>query len=85
MLGLERQGLGEVASEVGGLLARDAIDEIERDVVNSGITQTIDGAPDVVRLGNAIERREQTWRKGLRSQRDAIDAAGSEQARPARA
>ena len=37
VLGLERQGIGEVACEVGGLLARDAVDEIERDVVNSGI------------------------------------------------
>ena len=66
VLGLEREGLGEIAREVGGLLARDAVDEIERDVANSGITQSVEGAPDVVRLGNAIEhveepRAEKDW------------------------
>ena len=49
MLGLERQGLGEVALELGGALARDAVDEIERDVVEPGITKSVDGTPDVVR------------------------------------
>ena len=40
VLRLERQCLGEVALELGGLLARDAVDEIEGDVVNTGITET---------------------------------------------
>ena len=85
VLGLERQGLGEVACEVGGLLARDAVDEIERDVVNSGITKTIEGAPDVVRLGNAVECPKQTWRERLRAERHAVDAARRRAARRARA
>ena len=38
VLRLERKGIVEIGLEVGGLLARDAVDEIERDVVNSGIT-----------------------------------------------
>ena len=39
VLRLERERLGEVALEVGGALAGDAVDEIERDVVKSGITR----------------------------------------------
>ena len=38
VLGLQGECLVEVACEVGGALARDAVDEVERDVVNSGIT-----------------------------------------------
>ena len=52
----------EIGLEVGGLLARDAVDEIERDVVNSGITKSVDGASDVVRLGNTAERRSSSGR-----------------------
>ena len=55
VLRLEREGIVEIGLEVGGLLARDAVDEIERDVVNSGITKSVDRAPDVVRLGNTVE------------------------------
>ena len=51
----ERQSLREVVVEVGGLLARNPVDEIERDVVETGITQSMHGAPDVVRAGNALE------------------------------
>ncbi len=80
VLGLERHGLGEVACEVGGLLARDAVDEVERDVVKSGITQTIEGASDVVRLGNAPECPQEPWREGLRPDRDARDPATGKQA-----
>ena len=48
MLRLERQRLGEIRSEVGGALAGDAVEEIERDVVESGITESVHGASDVV-------------------------------------
>ena len=48
MLRLERQRLGEVALELGGALARDPVDEVERDVVESGLAKKDDGAPDVV-------------------------------------
>ena len=59
VLGLERQGLGEVAFYLGGALAGDPVDEVERDVVKSGIAKKIDGAPDVVRSGNTLEHLEQ--------------------------
>ncbi len=55
VLRLEREGLGEVAFEVGGALAGNPVDEIERNVVESGITENVDGAADVVRSGNTLE------------------------------
>jgi len=59
MLGPEREGFGEVTCEIGGLLARDAVDEVDRDVVKTGITQSVEGAPDVVRRGNTVEDGEE--------------------------
>ena len=76
VLGLERERLGEVALEVGGALARDAVDEIERDVVESGITQ--DGERRAGRRRAAqrdrARRRRRGWKR-LRAERDAVDAA----------
>ncbi len=48
VLRLERQRLGEIGSEVGGALAGDAVEKIERDVVESGITESVHSASDVV-------------------------------------
>ncbi len=55
MLRLEREGVTEVGGEIGGALAGDPVDEVERDVVNLGITEMMHGASDVVRAGNALE------------------------------
>ena len=49
MLRLERQRVAQIGVEIGGALAGDPVDEIERDVVKPGITKSVDGAPDVVR------------------------------------
>ena len=49
VLGLERQGVREVRIEVGGALAGDPVDEIERNVVETGITESLHCPPDVVR------------------------------------
>jgi hypothetical protein len=54
----ESERLIDVGLEVGGSLARDSVDEIERDVVKSGITEMVKGAPDVVRAGAPFEHRE---------------------------
>ena len=81
MLGRERQSLREVAIEIGGLLARDPVDEIERDVVERGITKSMNGAPDIVRTGNALEHLEQLRRERLRAERDPGDAALAQQRR----
>ena len=55
MLRLERECVVEVGFEIGGALAGNPVDEIERDVVKSGITKMMHGASDVVRLGNTLE------------------------------
>ena len=74
MLRLQGQRLVEVACELGGLLARDPVDEIERDVVESGITQRVGRPPDVVGLGNAIQYREEPAVEALCSDRHTVDA-----------
>ena len=81
MLRLEREGVAEIGFEIGGALAGDPVDEIERDVVKSGITKMMHGAPDVVRTGNTLEHAQQLGLEGLRAERDARDAG----ARAARA
>ena len=78
VLGLERQGLGEVAFELGGALARDPVDEIERDVVESGITKTVDRAPDVVRSGNAIQHVQKGPVEALCAKRHTVDAVSAQ-------
>ena len=78
MLGLEPQRLGEVAFEVGGALAGDAVDEIERDVVESGITESVHGASDVIRRRATLEHREEPRLEALRAERDAVHTARPE-------
>ena len=78
MLRLEREGVAEVGLEVGGALARDPVDEIERDVVKSGITKMMHGAPDVVRAGNALEHPQQLRPEGLGTERDARHAGNAQ-------
>jgi len=51
VLGPERERLVYVGVEIGGLLPRDPVDEIQRNVVKSGITKMIEGSSDVVRTG----------------------------------
>jgi hypothetical protein len=55
VLGPKRERLRYVGVEVGGLLPRDSVDEIQRDVVKTGITEIVEGESDVVRTGNAVE------------------------------
>ena len=84
VLGLEREGLGEVAVEVGGALARNAVDEIERDVVESGIAKSVHGAADVVRRRLSLEHLEQVGLEALRAERDAASRRSRAGARRAR-
>src|SRR6476659_6404089 len=55
VLGRQRQSLRKIMVEIGGLLARDPVDEIERNVVERGITKSMERAPDVLRTGHALE------------------------------
>ena len=84
VLGLERQGLREVALEVGGALAGDPVDEIERDVVEPGITKKVHGTPDVVRRGAPLEHVEQVRLEALRTERDAVHCSRAQEPRRAR-
>ena len=80
MLRLERERFGQVGVEVGGALAGDPVDEIERDVVESGITETRDRAPDVVGRRLPLEHVEQVRLEALCAERDARHAVRAEQA-----
>ncbi len=68
MLGLERESVAQVGVEIGGALAGNPVDEIERDVVKSDITQSVDGAPDIVRAGPPLEHRQQMRPEALRAE-----------------
>ena len=71
MLGLERQRLGEVALEVGGALAGNAVDQVEREVVESRLAQTERHA-HVVGLRVPLEHAEQVRVEALRAERHAV-------------
>ena len=62
-----------------GALARDAVDQVERDVVEAGITQEAERASDVVRPGRPVEHLEQLRLERLRAERDAVDPAPAKQ------
>ena len=79
VFGLERQGVREVRVELGGALAGDPVDEIERDVVETGITESLHCAPDVVGTGNALQHFEQVRPKRLRAEGDAVHPMLAEQ------
>ena len=64
----------EIAVEIGRALARDPVDEIEREVVEAGLAKRVEGAADVVRAGAPLEHREQLRLEALRAERDAGDA-----------
>ena len=51
----ERERVVQVGLEIGGALAGDPVDEVERDVGESGITKVMHGTSDVVLTGNAFE------------------------------
>jgi hypothetical protein len=74
VLRLEREGVVEVRLEIGGALAGDPVDEIERDVAKSGITKMMHGAADVVRAGNTLEHLQQLRPEALRAERHARHA-----------
>ena len=75
VLGLEGEGLAQVTSKVGGALAGDAVDQVERDVVKLGITQSVHGAPDVVRGRAALEHGQQVQAEALCAHGHAVDPA----------
>ena len=56
MLRLELERLGEIALEVGDALARDPVDQVERDVVEAGVAEGRDGGANIVGARAPLER-----------------------------
>ena len=73
MLRPERDRLSEVAREILGALARDAVDQVERDIVEARLAERGHRAADIVGAGPTFERLEQVALKALRSERDPVD------------
>src|SRR3989475_13164232 len=67
----ERERLREITFQVGGALAGNPIENIERNVVKSDITKSMHRASDVIRSGPPLEHVEQLRLEALRSERDA--------------
>ena len=84
VLGLEGESVREVAVEVGDRLARYAVDEIERDVVEAGLAQKADGTTDVVGRGLSLENVEQMWPEALHAERHARHAVRAQERRQLR-
>ena len=79
VLRLERDRLGEVALEVGRALARNAVDEVERDVVEAGLPQCRHRGAHVLGARTPLERLEQVRLEALGAERDTVDAVLAEQ------
>ena len=84
VLGLERERLVEVPLEIRLRLAGDAVDQVEREIVEPGLTQHLERAANVGRLGGAAERAQEPRVERLRAERDAVDAGAAEQRRERR-
>ena len=74
MLRRELERLGEVAFEIDDALARNPVDQVERDVVEADRAERPDRGADVVWARAALERLEQMRLEALRPERYAVDA-----------
>ena len=74
MLGCERQRLREIELEVGGALAGNAVEEVERDVVEPSVAKKADGSPDVVGARPPLEHGQEMRLEALRPERHAAHA-----------
>src|SRR6266498_984056 len=71
----QSQSRCEIALQVGGALTGNSVDEIQRDVVKTGITQMVKGATVVVGTGAPLEHGKQPGIEALRPERDSRHAA----------
>src|SRR5215467_14745386 len=65
MLRLERDRLVQIGVEVGGALARDAVQDVEGEVVESAIPKKGNGPAGGSRGRAPLEHGEQVWAKAL--------------------
>src|SRR5216684_6143398 len=61
----KRERLGEIRVEVGGALAWDPVEQVERYVVKFDITKSMEGASDGIRSGLPLEDFEQSRLEAL--------------------
>ena len=81
MLRPELERRVEIGLEVGRALAGDAVDEVEREVVEARVAKGVERAPHVVRAGTPLQHGEQLRLEALGAERDARDAASRSAAR----
>ena len=74
MVGLQRQQAVEVGSEERAALAGDAVDEVEREVVDARRAQRRHGRAHALRHGAPLQHRQQAGVEALGTQRDAAAA-----------
>ena len=74
VLGLEGERGVEVARQVFGRLAGNPVDQVEREVVETGFAERRDGGAHVRGARAPLEHLEQVRLEALRPERDAIDA-----------
>jgi hypothetical protein len=74
VLRAERDRGVEVARQIVGALARDAVDQVEREVVETGRSQGRDRGAYVGWRRAPLEHLEQVRLEALRTQRDTVDA-----------
>ena len=79
MLRRELERLGEIALEVGDALARDPVDQVERDVVEAGAAEGLCGGANTVGARAPLERFEQVRLEALCPERNAIDTVLEEE------
>ena len=68
MVGAERDRLREIGGELRRRLAGDAVDEVEREVVEAGVAEVAERALDICGRRAALEHFEEVQLEGLRAE-----------------
>src|SRR5581483_745257 len=80
MLGPELDRVFEIGVEVCHGLTRDAVEEVEREIVEAGIAEERERAPYVRRLRTPLEHGEEVRAEALRAERDARHTCAAQRA-----
>ncbi len=81
MLGIERERFLDVGFEHGGGLARDAVEEIEGDVLETAISQNVHRPADVLGVAAPLQHVQEGRVERLCAERHAIDTVSLEKRR----
>jgi hypothetical protein len=74
VLRAEGEGLVQVAFEVGGALAGNPVEQVEREVVETTIAKMVERSADVVGPRVPLQYAQETGVERLRAYRHAVDA-----------